>query len=348
MKYNFNVGPAKLYPGVVKHLKKSLNSGQAIVTHRGPDFAWIYNKTQKYFKSFFEIPDDYHVFFTYSATNGMEVLWNSLGENIVHIVNGDFGDLWRQVSEKQGKNIESFESLREEKIDLWKIKTRRNTLCITANDTSTGVEYTPKELKKFREEQAAKTILIDATSSFGAINYDIRSADAWILSVQKNLGLPPGQWVLIISDALLQKIKKTEANYHSLATFEDFASRCHTPSTPNILLIEALGYISKKLKKDFGSAANLEKFTQEKADYFYKALKKHPRLHPLSPDSSSRTTFVLAGEATDGLRDRLESKGFVVSPWYGASKDQNIRIANFPSITYKEIRKLVNQLMKTY
>jgi aspartate aminotransferase-like enzyme len=49
---------------------------------------------------------------------------------------------------------------------LTNIKTRKNTVCITANDTSTGIEYTAKEISAFKKLYPNKALLVDATSSF--------------------------------------------------------------------------------------------------------------------------------------------------------------------------------------
>jgi phosphoserine aminotransferase len=59
--------------------------------HRSENFSNLYSEIEKDFNDFFEIPKNYRLFFTYSATDSMDIIINALNsEKITHVTNGVF------------------------------------------------------------------------------------------------------------------------------------------------------------------------------------------------------------------------------------------------------------------
>lgn len=350
---NFNVWPAEMFDWVEEFLHESIKNKTLILPHRWLDFAKICENTDNEMKEFFNIPDNYKIFYTYSATEWMEIIIKNLvDKNISHIINWDFWDLFIWESKSLKKEVDFVKKNRWERVEIDEIILKSGILTFTANDTSTGIEYSPIEMKQIREKFNDKLIIADATSSFWALNYDINSADAWIFSVQKNFWLPPWLGVIIVNEKVIEKSFKLENDWydvwwhHKISSFLKFKETNHTPSTPNILVISALWFVVNQFKKVFWNIENLEKHTLEKAEYFYENIKLKPLYNWKS--GRSKTTFVLSTskEENKEIFKKLALQWFSVSPWYSIHKEENIRIANFPVHKMEDIKKIVELLNK--
>ncbi len=345
---NFNVWPAELFIWVEEFLHKSIENKTIILPHRGPDFAKISENTDAIMREFFNIPSNYHIFYTYSATESMEIIIKSLANpKISHIINWNFWELFLSESQSLRKEAESIKKTRGHRVEIEDINANSEVIVLTANDTSTGIEYSPNELKNIRDKFADKYIVVDATSSFWALNYDITSADCWLFSVQKNFWLPPWLWVMIINDNVIQKSIELENAWldvwahHKLSNFMKFKAVNHTPSTPNIVLIAGLWFVVNQFKNVFWNIEKLEKHTLEKAEYFYNNIELKPLLE--SDNGKSKTTFVLSTTQVqnENIFKFLREKWYSISPGYASHKSENIRIANFPVHRLEDIKNIV-------
>lgn len=345
---NFNVWPAEMFDWVEEFLQESIKNKTLIVPHRWPDFAKISKDTDSIMREFFNIPDNYKIFYTYSATQGMETVIKNLADTeISHITNWDFWDLFVSESKSLGKNVDNTKKDRWERVELNEMQINSEVLTLTANDTSTGIEYSPKELQDIRKKFNDKLIIVDATSSFWALNYDISSGDAWVFSVQKNFWLPPWLGVIIINDKVIEKSLELERSWvnvwwhHRISNFLKFQESHFTPSTPNILLIASLWFVVKQFKKVFWTIESLEFHTLEKSKYFYENI----TLKPLLDNAlwRSKTTFVLSTTTSknEEIFKKLSELWYSISPWYATLKQENIRIANFPVHKLEDIKELV-------
>jgi len=365
---NFTVGPAKLYHGVEDFLCECLQNGYGELGHRSAEFSEISQNTIQNLRSFFEIPENYRIFYTYSATEGLELATkNCVNTNVTHVINGNFGNLWAGLSEKTGKIVQKFSLETEElqhgeRVNLQKIlpeisKNSENIpemVCITANETASGVAYTPSEISEFSQKlsEISEDILlsVDITSGMGGYAYDFSSADIWAFSVQKALGLPAGLGILIISEKAYQKSIERElgesgeksensavrkrkndvGGHHSFSGFEKkMKGKFQTPSTPNFLAIAGLGYISRKFSEDFGNIKNLAKITQEKAEKFYTQIEKNAEISGISPlvnDKKARSNTILVLKGTDQNSEKPEISEKLLAETFKNLKNSGIQI----------------------
>ncbi len=348
---NFNVWPSELFHWVADFLIDGLKNDDFIIPHRWPAFSEMYKNTEKAFYDFFEIPDDYSLFFTYSATEGMDILieW-VVDDSITHISNWDFWDLFSDLSKTLQKDVNLIKNIRWSRVEVDEMIVPTDVLALTANDTSTWVEYTSEDFKEIRNKFSEQLILVDATSSFWALYYDISSADAWLFSVQKNLWLPSGLGLLLVNDKIIQKAWKRQENWvniwghHNILSLNSFYSNYQTPSTPNIMLIQALAFVIWAYKAHFWDIYWLEKYTLEKAEYFYSMIEKIDTVSVLNTGKwKSKTTFVLDvpdGDVYDYIFSLLQGEWYSVSPGYWKFKEKNIRVANFPIHSRNDIEEL--------
>lgn len=356
MTKNFRVWPSELFPGVKTYLREIVKNDILITPHRGLEFQKIYRDTINNFKAFFEIPDNYKVFFTYSATDWMDILVNwVIDEKITHIVNGTFWNLFVNASKYIWKEITLLEKEGNNRVPLDKINANPEVLAITANETSTWIEYSNEELKAVREQNLDSLILVDATSSFWGLKYDITSWDAWLFSVQKCLGLPSGLWILVLNDRCLtvanarKEAGKFIWGHNSLVNLDAFDGNNFTVATPNMMLIMTLNFLVWEFKDMFKFVDLIDFTTKEKADYFYDAILNIDWVKPYCEwEWKSKTTFVLECEENKmrKIMDKVWKNDYKISPWLFELEWKVIRIANFPAHTSEDLEAFVDDILK--
>jgi phosphoserine aminotransferase len=357
---NFTVGPAKLFGGVVDFLGENLKKDLGELSHRSAEFSNISENTQLKLREFFNIPQNFIIFYTYSATEGMEILTRNLvGKKSCHIVNGNFGNVWAKTAQKAKKEVQiiSNKNLRVEISDILP-ESKTELLAITANETSTGIAYSSHEIAEIRENLNIKNavnnsleetlLAVDITSSMGAIAYDFNQADAWFFSVQKALGMPAGLGILLVNEKVLAKSQKLDSeNYdigchHSLSGLVKKIGKFQTPTTPNVLNIATLGFIAETFIAKFKNIKNLEKLTNIKADYLYDFIENKTNFKIPVNIGRSQSIIVAEGskENITKLHQNLARFGYKVGTGYGSRKKDQIRIANFPVHSLEDIKKL--------
>ena len=75
---NFNVGPSTVYPQLADYLKDAYNDGVLSMPHRGTAFVEMMRNTVALLKEKLNIPEDYTILFTSSATECWEIIAQSL------------------------------------------------------------------------------------------------------------------------------------------------------------------------------------------------------------------------------------------------------------------------------
>ena len=381
---NFNVGPARLYNGVSNFYSEILEKGVGSISHRSAQFTDISKSGLAYARLFFAIPEDYKIYYTYSATESMELVVRGLiEEKSVHVVNGNFGNVWYKTAVHNGRIAEKFENntnlnnlAENTRVDLNDVLENLesvDTVCMTGSETASGIGYSPEEISNFSQkikEKSEDTLLaVDITSGMGGVNYNFSSADVWLFSVQKALGLPAGLGFLILSPKAYARAQKIEAarkektqdfgNHHAVSTLEKkMAGAFQTPTTPNVIAIAGFGYICKTWLKDFETIDFLSNITDEKAEMmysFFESEKNTSDFVPAIDDKNARTKTVIVVKLknSENLSDeekqkkiknqieKLEKSGFLVASGYGKLKTTQLRIANFPAHSVEDIENLL-------
>ena len=354
---NFTVGPAKLYHGATEFLCGQLQRGVGEISHRSKDFSELSEQSLSAFREFFQVPDEYRVYYTYSATEGMEILTRSaIDEKSYHIVNGNFGNVWFKTAGKAQKTAQKLShDDGKTRVEPEEIQPQAGTelLAITANETSTGIAYSPAEIAALRARFPELLLGVDVTSSMGAVGYDLSQADAWLFSVQKAFGLPAGLGILVVGPRVWEKAQSREAAgadvgcHHRLSDLEKkMAGKFQTPTTPNTLNIGGLGYVCQRLKADFGSLTELYTHTQKKAEAIYAFFENHPTLKPAIGSGRSESIIVVDGDPDElaALHKQLGEAGIEVGKGYGGKKAEQIRIGNFPVHSMADFEHLFAQI----
>ena len=344
---SFYPGPSKLYPRIGQYMQEAIKEGVLSINHRSPEFVAISEKTIKLLKQKLSIPKDYWIFFTSSATESWEIIAQSLiKDKSTHLYSGAFGEKWFEYT----KNIKpraqgiAFEFNKEPEVTSY----NGELIGVVQNETSNGSQVSNKILKKLKEANPNSLIAIDATSSLGGIKIDFKNADVCLASVQKCFGLPAGLGLLICSPNAIEKaIQLNEsAHYNSLTFMIEKMKVGQTTTTPNVLGI----YLLMKSLSDTPSITETGKIIQQRAKDWYSFIQTLKQVQLLVDRTSTRSDTVIAIKGEENLIAQLKKEakqeGILLGNGYGKWAKNTFRIANFPSLTEMEIKKLKKLLAK--
>lgn len=382
----FTPGPSQLYPTSKRHLQQALREDIPSISHRSKKFQDIYDHTVSGLKKLLSIPDTHHIFFLSSGTEAMErVIENCVDKYSYHLVNGAFSKRFYKTAVELGKNAQKYEvpagegfkfspsphpspSGRGTKGEGIIIPNNAELVCITQNETSTGVQVPMRDVYFLNRKYPAKLIALDIVSSAPYVDIDYKKVDLVFFSVQKGFGLPAGLAVIILSPKAFKKAQQLQekgviiGSYHSFISLEQYALKNQTPETPNVLNIYLLGKVIGDMREI--GIEKIRKETEQKARLLYEFfdnVSRHPELVSGSKKKRSRNKFgmtmrpfvknkkwrsqtVIVIEIEGGsksLIEKLKAKGLVVGSGYGELKERQIRIANFPAVTKEDIELLL-------
>lgn len=352
----FTPGPAGLYPTFEKHLKSFVDQQLGSISHRSQQYRDIHKFTVEQLRTLLSIPDTHQILFLGSASEAWErILLNCVEHESYHLVNGSFSKKFYDYALALRKFAHKFEKPMGEGFDFDEITVPEyaEVMCVTHNETSAGVQMLPDDIHKLKQANPDKLLAVDMVSSapYAPLNYNL--VDTAFFSIQKAFGLPAGLGVWIVNEACLAKAEKlrqhetlTIGAHHDLPTLWKNALNFETQATPNVMGIYLLG----KIAEDFNRIGieNLRKETEYKAELLYTMLNEHTRFEASVKEvrHQSQTAIVantLASEAKEVI-NILKAKGMVVGSGYGAHKNTQIRIANFPANSVERTVKLIEAL----
>jgi phosphoserine aminotransferase len=296
------------------------------------------------------IPKNYTVFFTSSATECWEIIAQSLvTDRSYHIYNGAFGQKWFDYTKRLHPLANPLPFDLEEKLDPTKLifEQREGIICITQNETSNGTQVTNTLIKAIKKRNPSYLLAIDATSSMAGIQLDFKFADVWFASVQKCFGLPAGLGLLICSPQAIQRSKEIgeKNHYNSLTFLTDMMEKWQTSCTPNVLGI----YLLMRVLENSESIAEVHATITERYEKWCDFLSSGKLKH-LVANKEVQSYTVVTVTATQSLVQEIKQKakkeGILLGEGYGAWKPTSFRIANFPAIRTKEIHALMQFLSK--
>lgn len=353
----FTPGPTQIYPTIAASIQAGLHEYIASISHRSKEFENLFSQTVNNLRQLFAIPKEYSVFFVSSGTEAMErIIENCVETHSFHFINGSFskrfyeiaGELKKKPSEVSAEYGEGFDILHAS------IPPGVEMICLTHNETSTGVMLPLPEIYALKKQYPRSLIALDIVSSAPYTNLDFRFLDCVFFSVQKGFGLPAGLGILIISPQAMEKsVRLTRkgimtGSYHSFNTLSEYALKHQTPETPPVFHIYLLNaVITHMLDRGID---NIRRDMTEKKTILYQFLDSHPILQAFVTNKKFRSSTVIVmqtGEHTTKLRQFLFTHHLIVGEGYGKYKNQQLRVANFPATSLDEMKQLVT-IIKAY
>jgi len=350
---NFTPGPSQLYFTVADHARQAFKEGIPSLSHRSKKFEQISRETTDGLRELLNLPADYHIFFTGSATE----IWERIFQNLVeqtsfHLVNGSFSKRFHEIGIQLNKNPVKTESPAGQGFenDL-SIPPNTELIAVTHNETSTGVSLPVEWIHQLKEKNPQTILAVDAVSSMPYPDFDFNLVDSLFFSVQKGFGLPAGLGVWMANERCVAKAETLAAknisigSYHNIPTLLAHAKKNQTPETPNVLGIYLLG----KVVEDFlrRGINIIRKETEYKAAILYQALETNEWISPFVKEKKFQSKTVIVAdcqEQTEKISAFLATKGLHAGDGYGASKKTQLRFANFPAHSKEQFEHLVDSL----
>ncbi len=340
---SFYPGPSKIDERLPKWLNEGLESGMLTMNHRSEAFMFQYREIVDLFQEVFDLPQDYEVYFTSSATECWEIISQSFSDkSFLHIYNGSFGEKWMKM------NVALGNSARDESFGINsfppEIKNiNEDVICFTHNETSNGSKLPDEYLIKVRSDNPNKIIAVDATSSMGGVEMPWLAADIWYASVQKCFGLPAGLGIMFLHKRLLDGIQE-KPHYNHIGNLHAHYSNWQSPYTPNTANIY---YLWQMLQDHRGLKLRSEKI-KKRAKYLYDYFEKSRSFEVLVKDKKLRSDTVLTIKCPEtdliDLMEFMDLNDIILGKGYGPWKNETFRIANFPAIKRNDYDILKNTL----
>lgn len=354
-KIYFTPGPTELHPAVEKYILQAINENVCSINHRSSEFMEIFGNTVKALKELMNIPEENHVFFLSSATECMDrLIQNCVEKNSLHFVNGAFAERFYKTAVELNKNAEKIEAAYGEGFEFNDVSVENypELICITQNETSTGVALDMNDIYKMKEKYPEAILSLDIVSSAPYVKSDFLKIDSAFFSVQKGFGLPAGLGVLIVNERCLSKARELKSkglsgSYHNFISLHENAVKHQTSETPNVLGIFLLGKICVELIKH--GIEKIRKETDEKSGSLYELLDNHNKLSAFVKDKKFRSNTVItinAGDEQKKIKKELSENGIIVGSGYGKLKETQIRIANFPMHKIGDVKRIIDVLSK--
>ncbi len=355
---NFYPGPSKIYDKLKDFSKDAFESGILEQNHRSQVFMDLLKETISLLKKHLNVPEDYKVYFTSSATECWEICAQSLTRGKVQFLyNGAFGKKWFKytVTNPQINSTTNFElpTIRgtryfvNQNIEEVEIDSENDLVCWVSSETSNGTHTSFESIKKLKGKSPKALLVVDATSSLGGENYDIADADVWFSSSQKCFGMPSGLGILIISpNALERAFEINERNhYNSIIFIEENFNKFQTHYTPNILGI----YLFKRLLETLPNIHIVSEKLYQRSERIYDFFDNNEHFHLLveNPKTRSRTVVSIVPKDMVKAVEFFKSKNVIIGKGYGEWKNNSLRIANFPAIPNQDFEELF-RLLENY
>jgi len=348
---SFYPGPSRVHDEIPTYVKDGFNKGILSINHRSEEFMSISKKTIMLLKGKLNIPKNFTVFFTSSATECWEIVAQSvINDKSYHLYNGAFGQKWFEYTKRIRPEAEGISFSMDEKLDPKKLEfgNEKSVICITQNETSNGTQVSNPIIKSIKKNNPDSLLAIDATSSMAGIKLDFKAADIWLASVQKCFGLPAGLGLLICSPQTMQHAKALaeRSHYNSITFMSEMMAKWQTPFTPNVLGI----YLLMRVLENSAPINDVHQKVLDRYKAWTDFLSKRKNIVHLIKTKAVQSYTVIPVTATaeivQNIKATAKREGLLLGEGYGKWKPNTFRIANFPALKKKEIKTLMNVLEK--
>jgi phosphoserine aminotransferase len=348
---SFYPGPSRVHDEIPKYVKDAFTQGIMSINHRSDDFISMSKKTIKLLKQKLNIPRNYTVFFTSSATECWEIIAQSVvTDKSYHLYNGSFGQKWFDYTKRIHPLAEPLPFDVNEKLDPKKLifDLKEGIICVTQNETSNGTQVSNAIIRAIKKNNPSYLLAIDATSSMAGIELDFKSADIWLASVQKCFGLPAGLGLMVCSPQAIERVKtiNEKSHYNSLTFMTEMMDKWQTPFTPNVLGI----YLLMRVLENMEAIKATHDLIEERYNKWINFLKTRKNIRHFVNEEAVQSYTVIPVAADEqtiaAIKKSAKKEDILLGEGYGNYKPVTFRIANFPALKEKEIKTLMKFLEK--
>lgn len=346
----FVPGPVYVRPEILQEMARPM-----IFSHRSKEFSQLLNDATPKLQKLLYTHNK--VFISTSSGSGLmeAAIRNCVRKKCLNLVCGAFSDRWRQMATECGKESNAVEvewgkGIRPEMVreELEKNGDEYDALCLTHNETSTGVMNPLDEIAEVMKDYPGITFMVDTVSSMAGVKIEVDrlGIDICLASVQKCFGLPPGISVFSVSDKALEKSKTIpgRGHYFDLQAFLKYYEKGQTISTPSISHLYAL---NKQLNYILEEGLD-NRFDRHKAmaNITRKWAAENFEMYP-EKGFESLTLSVIKNTKNLDISDvnkKLKERGKAIADGYGKIKGQTFRIAHMADLQISDINELLSDL----
>ncbi|MHC6178337.1 pyridoxal-phosphate-dependent aminotransferase family protein [Clostridium sp. JNZ X4-2] len=268
---------------------------------------------------------------------------------------GAFGKRWHQIAECNNVPADLFEEDWGKAVDVDKIDKalatgKYDSLCVTHNETSTGVMNPVEDIAEVMKKYPEVVWCLDTVSSMAGVKIEVDKlgVDICLTSSQKALGLPPGMAICSFSQKAVERAKKVKFRgyYLDLLSLYNYIQKkdYQYPSTPSISHMFAMDYQLDRILEE--GLENRYKRHLEMAEYVrnwareYFELFADERYLSNTLTNIKNTRNINVGQLNKDLGER----GFQISNGYGKLKEKAFRIAHMADFNISDIKELLDTI----
>jgi len=352
-------------PGPISVEKETLDlMKKEMISHRSDSFRELMknceNGLQKVFQTHCPV-----IISTSSGSGLMEgAIRNCVNENVLVCSCGAFGKKWAQIAESCEKEVEILKVENGSAVhneDLAKAMEGKKfeAVCITHNETSTGVQNNLEELASVVKENGA-LLLVDSVSSMAGANIPVDKIgiDVCITSSQKCFALPPGLAFASVSKNAQEKAKtvKGRGYYFDFIELIKNLEANETPYTPAITFLYALADKVKEIEKEGieNRFARHKKMSEMARGW---AIENGFTLFAEKGYESNTVTCIINTKKTDmkTVKKKMLEKGYFIDTGYRKmnetliekGKDETFRIPHMGELTINDFKEFLEKLSET-
>ena len=325
-----------------------------MIGHRAPEYADLHQRVEAKVKNLLSTENRVYLFSS-SSTGVMEAaIRNCVAVKVLNTVCGAFSKRWLEIAQACGVEIGVLEvafgqAITPELVDAELAKGGYDALCLTYNETSTGIMNPVPEIAALVHEKYPDVqILVDAVSCMAGveIKVDEWGLDVCLAGVQKCFALPPGLTVVSVSERALERSKTIphKGFYFDFVVMEKYASRFNTPSTPAISQIFALDkamddMLAEGLENRYARHVAMAQHVQGWA-------RKHFAVYGDERYLSNTVTNIenTSGFDFGAMNKALGERGAAVSNGYGSLKGKCFRIGHMGDLAVDDVKWLTDQI----
>src|SRR5229473_3316680 len=218
--------------------------------HRTADFRALLTRTLADLKEFIGTQNDVLILAS-SGTGAMEASISnltSLGDKVVVLTAGKFGERWTGLAKAYGCAVEVLSAPYGETFSLDDVKAKisgAKVVYVQGTETSTGARHDVQGVAKLVRAEPDCLLVVDAITGLGTTHFDV---DRWGIDViiggsQKALMIPPGLAYCAVSERAWQRMEtaKSPRYYFDFRKERKSAAKGETAYTPATSLFAALG-----------------------------------------------------------------------------------------------------------
>src|SRR3989441_1596954 len=340
-------------PGPTPLLPAAQNAMAAFTAHhRTADFRALFTRVLADMKDFIGTSNDVLVLAS-SGTGVMEGSVSnltSLGDKVLVLTAGKFGERWRDLTKAYGCNVDVLEKPYGETFSLDEVRTRLTPevrcVYVQATESSTGARHDVKGIAKLVHENGDTLLIVDAITGLGTTHFDV---DGWGIDIiiggsQKALMIPPGLAYCAISERAWKRMEtaKNPRYYFDFRKERKAATKGESAYTPATSLFAALGaaleFIRQMGDGDLASGREALVNNAELAAEMTRAAAQALGLKLFAPSCpAAALTAIQAPAGVDSgamVKEFRESFAAVVANGQGEMKGKLFRIAHLGYYDY--------------